>query len=470
MFTAGWTEKDEAILLDLLHRKVGELKFDIRDANSPYVKARLRAKRKEYKALIMKVSHGEYDSNILAAELAAAKSYNRAKVVKQNLATGKYADSYSDVDFDFAGYFHKTRYFGTSLPIIMILLMVVFLFVTLCGTFLPQDTIYTVENGNTSWNGLNSGDTRISVASVGYFKLGADDNDLNVPNDGNWPKAVYSNPSKALAQGELYQSSDGTYPERVYLYKDLGIVAIEITNADVIKALFRTPLFSQKRLDPVEDLDSMAGVSWYYQKFMRLREDEYALVRGDDGKYESINIVRHIATYGTIICMVFMILFAFIDLIISIGRLFSYTSRRIHVFPLLTVICGLGTVFLPMFLYAESLTSEALRTAFNDYFIIYWQDFIYGSDSQVAFSLFYALMLALPLIVTVLPLFFRNRVHKPITFVPRGNKPHTFPGQEYPTKAGQTIPTLFVNKTRKRSSLTPDNATSYNPYYYKQKY
>ena len=62
IFSATWTEKDEALLIDLLNRKINEIKFDIREAESPYIKARCSVSAKEYKAILAKVIIGDYNS------------------------------------------------------------------------------------------------------------------------------------------------------------------------------------------------------------------------------------------------------------------------------------------------------------------------------------------------------------------------------------------------------------------------
>ena len=62
MFTASWTERDEAVLVELLKRKIKELKYDMRECDSPYAKAKLRSKREEYKRLLDKVERSDYRS------------------------------------------------------------------------------------------------------------------------------------------------------------------------------------------------------------------------------------------------------------------------------------------------------------------------------------------------------------------------------------------------------------------------
>lgn len=453
-FNANWTERDEAVLIDLMHRKIGELKFQIRNADSPGVKNALRSKRKEYKSLLRKLLNGSYDSNIVAAEMASAKLRAKQPVAKTADSVGKYADAYGDIDFDFKGYFSKTRYYGTALPIISLVLMLVFILSIIIGTFIPQESLDTIEYN------LN-GESRLSIGSIGYFKIAVGETDFRVPNDGLWPKGTFENEEQALSYGQIYRASDGSIPDYVYLAEDLHMTTIDITNVDVIRALFRTPLFSDKRLDIIEDLESMQGRSWYYYRYLASREDEIKIEKGADGKYDGAAIVRHIATYGTIVFLCLTIVFAIIEVIFCIGRLFSFTSRRLHAIPIFTIIFGLLTLLCPVFLEIETLNMESVSAAFDNYFILNFTDFVLNIDSNAAFNLIFAVGLAIPFIVVLLPLFMRNRRKEPIRYVPKGNRPHTFPGQPYPTKAGQAIPLPSKKKAKKAA------ANGSNPYVFR---
>lgn len=189
MFTASWTERDEAILVELLTRKIKEMRFEIKKVESPYAKNKLRRTREEYKKLLDKVERGDYDPDILAAELKTHHDYNKQERDKRNTKLGKYVDGYADVDFDFATYFSKSRYFGAGLPIIMIVLLVLFLAVILSSVYLTGEQLEAVEY-------QLSLDSRITLTSVAYFKLESGNNDFNVPNDGKWPSGSYTYPNK----------------------------------------------------------------------------------------------------------------------------------------------------------------------------------------------------------------------------------------------------------------------------------
>ncbi len=442
MFTASWTEHDEAVLIDLLKRKIAELKYDIRDCDSPYARARLKARRKQYKELLDKVERSDYDPNILAQELKTQSMYNTAERNKREKKLGKYADAYADVDFDFDSYFSKTRYFGAVCPLIAIVLIVAFLAVLMCSAFISASTLENIEIK------LNSGDTRMSVSSIAYIKLDQNELDFEVLNNGNWPKGVYISPENAPAQGEKYHTEDYTEPERVWLCKDLGMTAIDITVFDVIKALFRTPMFSEQRVDIIENLDEMQGTSWYYVRYMRDRADDIKIEKGEDGKYDGVKIVKHIATYGTIVFLCATIICCVLEILINIGRMFSYTSRRVHAVPLLIVIFGVLTMLCPAFLDITELSSASVSTALSNYFTTSFTAFEATEGINIIFNMMFALLLLLPFITILLPFFFRNRPAKTVAYVPKGNKPHTYAGHSKPTKAGQPGDPHAEQKTR----------------------
>lgn len=456
MFTASWTERDEAVLVELLKRKIKELKYDMRECDSPYARAKLRSKREEYKRLLDKVERSDYDPNILAAELKTHSQYNAVERSKKEKKLGRYADAYADVNFDFESYFNRTRYFGAAAPIISIVLIVAFVAVMLLSVFMSIGDISNIESN------LQVGDMNISLTSIGYIKLGPNELDFQVNNDGNWPAGTWGHEEQALEQGELYYDAKYDTPEKVYLYKDLGMTAINITTLDVIKALFRTPMLSEDRIDIIEDQDSMQGASWYYIRFMRNKAEDIAIEKGEDGNYDAVKIIKHIATYGTIIFLVAMLLLCVVEIVLNIGRLFSYTSRRLHVIPLLILIFGILTLICPAFLDLTTIEDGAIGDAFNNYFIMSWSDFIELDGGNLAFNPFFAIMLVVPLVVTLLPLFFRNRAAKTVAYVPKGNKKHTYAGQDKPTKAGQPGDKKALKRTKgkvaKAGSRAPSSA------------
>lgn len=461
MFTASWTERDEAVLVELLKRKIKELKYDMKECDSPYAKAKLRSKREEYKKLLDKVERSDYDPNILAAELKTHSQYNAVERSKKEKKLGRYADAYSDVNFDFESYFNKTRYFGAAAPIISIVLILVFLVVAL----LPMFPISTADLEMFD-SYLAFGDMRMSLSSVAYIKLGENEMDFQVMNNGQWPKGTWMHEEERLEQDEVYLDSNYDTPEMVWLYKDLGMTSIDITTLDLVKALFRTPMFSEQRLDAVEDMEFMdqgdQASGWYYIRYLRDRADDIKIEKGEDGNYDSVKIIRHIASYGTIIFFIAAILLCVVEILMNIGRLFSYTSRRIHVIPLLILIFALLSMICPAFLEITTIEDGALGDAFNSYFTMSWSDALYEPTITLVFNMFFAVLLVLPLVTVLIPLFFKNREAKTVAYVPKGNRKHTYAGQDKPTKAGQPGDKKAHKRTKgkiaKAGSRAPSNA------------
>lgn len=448
MYTASWTEKDEALLIDLLNRKINEFRFDIREAESPYIKARLRAKRKEYKAMLGKVITGDYNSSVLAAELATAKLSLGAGVRKQNKGLGKYADSYADVDFDFKSFFGKTRYYGAGLPFFMVLILVIMAAFMLVSFILPANTIESIEDKISS-------EMKFSLTTVSYIRLGEGENDFRVRNNGDWPKGTYQTENDKLEYGEIYVAPDETIPEYVYLYQDLKMVSIDITAVDMLKAVFRMPMFSRNRVDFIEDLDEMQGRSWYYVRYMdpENRLNSMDISRDDNGNYDWTAIVRFIATNGAVVCLWITVLLCLIELIICIARMFTYTSRRLHVIPILILLFGLLTMMMPAFAEIGALNGDSVLQSLTDYFTVYWSDFINYDTISIIINLLYLIVLAaVPVLLIILPLVMHNRQYKPVTFVPKGNRPHIYGPNEMPVKPGK-VPKYGlteVNQYRKR--------------------
>lgn len=448
MYNATWTEKDEALLVDLLNRKINEMKFDIRKAESPYIKARYRAKRKEYKAMLARIIAGNYNSNVIAAELASAKYAMSTATTKQTKALGKYADSYEDIDFDFKSFFGRTRYYGMGLPFFMVLVLVVMAAFMLINLVLPATTIDTIDSGLSS-------DIKMSVTSIAFIRLGEGENDFRVPNDGNWPKGTFLTENDKLDNGDLYVTPDGIIPDYVYLYQDLRMTSIDITAIDMLKAVFRMPMFSQNRVDFIEDLDQMQGRSWYYVRYMnpenRLNSMEIAKDAG--GNYDWAAIVRYIATMGAVVCLWITVLLCLIELVICIVRMFTYTSRRLHIIPILILLFGILTMIMPAFAEIGALDGDSIVASLSDYFTMYWDEFIMVDNIPIIINLLYLIVLAaVPVLLIFLPLVMHNRRQKPVTFVPKGNRPHIFAPGEMPVKPG-TVPKYGLmqeNPSRRR--------------------
>lgn len=465
MFTAKWTERDEAVLVDLLKRKIHEIKWEIRDSDSPYARAKLRRTRTEYKKLLEKVERGDYDANILAAEMKTHSEYNTVQRQKREKALGRYADAYAGIDFDFESYFSKTRYFGAACPLVMLILTILLLVALFLSSFLSADMINSVNESFYDMTGI-----RLSLTSIGYIRLGPNEMDFEVPNDGNWPSGTFTNPAEATPQGQRWEDKENNiYPDTVWLFENLGMDTIDITVYDVIKALFRTPMMSENRIDVIENLDEMQGPSWYYVRFIRDRADDIVIERDENGDLNGLNIVRHIATYGTIVFLILTIILAAIEVIMNIGRLFSYTSRRLHALPIFILLCLILTAVCPAFIELDALTGDAVQTAFTNYFSTDWTAFISGelfdasgapvaSAALTCINMLFPVLAVIPFVVALMPFIFRNRPAQTVTFVPKGNKPHTYAGQSKPTKAGQPGDKHAMSKTKGKVAMAGSRA------------
>lgn len=432
MFTANWTEKDEAVLVELLRRKIREMKYDMKDCTSPYAKRSLKKKRTEYQILLSKVESGQYDPNVLANELRTYSTYKDRKLDKKSKKLGRYADAYTDVDFDYEAYFSKTRYFGASLPLIMLVLMLVFLALILSSMFIPHSSLVKLEDN------MSSDEMRISIGSVAYFKLGEGENDFSIPNNGKWPKGTFRFKEQKLEQDEVYRDEvTGAAPERVLLYTEAGMSTIDLTIVDIMKASFRTRALADKEITPIENLETIDTPSWYHIMYIRDRRDELKIKKNEDGKYDNVAALRTVATYGTMVSLIAMAILCILEVIFNIARLFSYTSRRVHAIPILILILGVAAMLFPALLEIKEASGPAVGEAFRNYFQTDWQAFLENSSANICFNLIFPILLILPALTSVLPLAFKNKAAKTVAYVPKGNRPHTYSGQSKPTRPGK---------------------------------
>ena len=87
-YTQSWTEHDEAVFLDLLKRKISELRWEIKSSDSPYVRARLRARRKEYEGRIGEV----YEILRKGSETARATAAETLREVRRAMKIDYFED------------------------------------------------------------------------------------------------------------------------------------------------------------------------------------------------------------------------------------------------------------------------------------------------------------------------------------------------------------------------------------------
>lgn len=410
-----WNEEDDAALALMLRKKIRETGLAVRDAKSPYERERLKARRDHYKKMARKVQNGSYNGDILFSEMQAAadlRAQESNKFASYSTVGGAktYLNSYEDMDFDYENYFRKRRYFGIFLPIIMFLLTAVFLTVFIIGAILPTETKINLYDS-----------TGIKTDALFTFKVGEGTNDFRIKNDGNWPDGNWpvnaDGEEERLEQGVPFVKN-GVTPEYVSVHADLGMTAINISAFDVIKAWFRTPMLASTRLDFLENNANFQGPSWYYSKFFD-SNDGLQIERNADGQYDIISILRYLGGYAGILCLVAAFLLGIIALITNIIRLFTYTSRKVHLVNILAFIFALLAVVMPALLLLESTDFGA---AFQEFFVFDEAAFFDESGYRLMMNPIALIPAAVMLVNMLLPLMFKNKLKKRPTYVPKGNK------------------------------------------------
>ncbi|MFW5779993.1 MAG: hypothetical protein ACOCWI_00890 [Bacillota bacterium] len=413
-----WNEKDDAALAELLKKKIKEVDLAIKDASSPFVRSKLKAKKSHYKDISVKLENGTYNGDIIFSEMQAAAALRTKDVIKNERFSDpgegrKYVNSYEDMDFDYEAYFRKTRYYGRFLPILMTFMTIILIAFFLLGAFLPADLSQSVYQS-----------TGLKTDTLFYFKLGPNERDFRIENDGNWPDGdwrVEGGEQQRLTYGEPYVDPDTQEtPEHVYLYTDLGMRTVNINAFDIVKAWFRTKMLSSVRIDFLEDNEEFQGPSWFYAKYMDKAEENIAYLRNDDGSFDFSVLFKYIAGYGTILSLIIAFVLAVVCLILNIGRIFSYTTRRLHTLHYLLLIFSLLAVALPAFMAMEGTD---IVTAFENYFLFNHVAFIENENNTLTLSPLALVPAGIGLILLILPKIFKNRLKKKPTYIPKGNRP-----------------------------------------------
>ena len=413
-----WNEKDDAALAELLKKKIKEVDLAIKDAPSPFVRSKLKAKKSHYKDISLKLENGTYNGDIIFSEMQAAAALRTKDVLKRERYEDpgegkKYVNSYEDMDFDYEAYFRKTRYYGRVLPILMTLLTVILIAFLLLGAFLPADLSQTVYQ-----------ETGLKSDTLFYFKLGPNERDFRIDNNGNWPDGdwrVQGGEQQRLTYGEPYINPDTQEaPEHVFLYSDLGMRTVNINSFDLVKAWFRTKMLSSIRLDFLEDNEQFQGPSWFYAKYMNSAEENIAYLRNDDGSFDFSVLFKYIAGYGAILSIIVAFILAVVCFVLNIGRIFSYTTRRLHTLHYLLLIFSLLAIVLPAFMAMEGTN---IAQAFKSYFLFDHVDFMTNDTHTLLLSPLALIPAGISLVLLILPKIFKNRLKKKPTFVPKGNRP-----------------------------------------------
>lgn len=441
-----WNEKDDAALLELLRKKVKEVDLAIKESPSPFMRSKLKAKKAQYKSMANKVANGTYNGDIIFSEMQAAAALRTQDLLKQQKFSNpkeakKYINSYQDMDFDYERYFRKTRYFGKSLPIILTILTLVLLASFLLGAFLPTSLKNTIYDS-----------TGFTVDTVFSFKLGPDEKDFTMVNNGSWPDGTWkyvNDVEQRLTPGEPYVNpTTGTKPEHVSLYTDLGMRTVNITYFDIIKAWFQTKMLKKVRLDFLEDRAPFQGPSWFYAKYMDKAEADIANLRNPDGSINWPVLIKYLSGYGTIMLLIITFLLAFYCLIVNICRIFSYTSRRVHTANILLLVLSVLIVILPFFMGMEGFSGQAISTALKNYFN--YAEFFVKPEITLSMNLFAFVPAIISLLLIIIPKFFKNRLKKRPTFVPRGNRPRIEKEQQMKQVAYNNVKRSYQNNSYKR--------------------
>ena len=413
-----WNEKDDAALAELLKKKIKEVDLSIKAAPSPFMRSKLKARKAHYKDMYVKLENGTYNGDIIFSEMQAAAALRTKDILKQERfsdpAQGrKYINSYEDMDFDYEAYFRKTRYYGAFLPIIMTIITIILIAFFLIGAFLPRDFSHSFYD--------SSG---LKIDTLFYFKLGRNELDYRIDNTGDWPDGDWRGQDKKqqrLTYGEPYIDPETQEaPEHVYLYSDLGLRTININTFDIVKAWFYTKMLASVRLDFLEDRAPFQGISWFYTKYMHSAEENIAYLRNEDGSFDFSILIKYLAGYGTILSVIIAFVLLVVCLVINIGRIFSYTSRRLHILHFLLLFFSVLAVILPAFMAMEG---TEIGPALKNYFVFDHVEFMTKEQYTLMLSPLAFVPAGGAFLLLILPKIFKNRLKRKPTFVPKGNRP-----------------------------------------------
>lgn len=412
-----WSEADDAALCILLKKKIKDTGVAIRESETPYERAKLKARRNQYKSMLIKVEEGGYNGDIIFSELKAATALRGEQAARMNeystvAGAKKYINSYTDVDFDYESAFRKKRYYGVFLPIVLLLLSIIYVGIFIMGAFLP----YLPESISET-----AADVGIPLDSLFVYRIGEGTLDIAITNDGKWPTGTFK--GNAPTQGQPYEDAYGNIPNTVKLNGDLGMITINISPFDIVKAWFHTPMLAKTRIDFLEDLPFFQGTTYYYLCFLAGSKAEALEIKKDeDGNYDNSVIIRYLGTYGTILFLIATFVLGVVNIIINICRLFSYTSRKIHIVSTICFILSALCMISPALAMIEGTD---IGGALSSYFMNLTNSsgFTTSTETTVGVGILFFVPVAITLLMMILPLVFRNRLKKRPTYVPKGNRP-----------------------------------------------
>ncbi len=409
-----WTEADDAALCILLKKKIKDTGVALRESETPYERAKLKARRNQYKSMLRKVEEGGYNGDIIFSELRAANALRGEQAARMNeystvAGAKKYNNAYTDVDFDYESAFRKKRYYGVALPLFLLLLSIIFVGIFIMGAFLPTSIAEEAS------------EIGVPIDSLFVYRIGENTLDIAITNDGKWPTGTFR--GDAPVQGKPYEDAFGNIPETVKLNGDLGMITININPFDIVKAWFHTPMLAKTRIDFLEDSKYFQGTTYYYLCFLSGTKAEALEIKKDeDGNYDNSVIIRYIGTYGTIMFLIATFLLGVVNIIVNICRLFSYTSRKVHI---LSTVCFVLSALCLISPALAMIEGTDIMGAFKSYFmsLTNYDGFIANADTTVGVGILFFVPIAISLLMMILPIIFRNRLKKRPTYVPKGNKP-----------------------------------------------
>ncbi len=424
--TFEWEQGDETLLAYAIEDKINTLNQNIKDADRPSLRNKLKAEKKAYRSMQEKVKAGNYGSVDLYRKLAKAG----IKVEASNRGKGS-VSRYDTIDFKFDQYFLKTRYYGLASPILIILLTVVLMAVMLLGMFLPDSIKEPLD------------EIGINVTSLYTFKL-SETEDILAPNNGEWPSGTWQEGAVGK-QGQVYTSPTGETPDVVRLYGHLGMATVDITMFDVVNAFVNWTVSPSYRVDFIEDLSFMQTADMYYSRFMLGKDTYLSFAKQPDGTYNTNNLLYILGVYGTLIAVVGLLICVLCALVSSIVSMFTYTGRRLHFYAWGMLVFAALAAFLPAFLgIASGLAGSA---CFAPYFSFLSSSFMDNEAAVIMLNLPLLIVMAVAVLILIAPKFFKNKPIKLPTYVPKGNRPPTAALVDNANRS-KTVETKVVTRTR----------------------
>lgn len=423
-----WDERDDAQLTILLKRKIKDTTIALRESETPYERSRLKSQRERYKSMLNKVQKGAYNGDIIFNELRASAALRQeaefAAGLHSSVSGGRaYNNSYGNMDFDYEAAFRKKRYYGAFLPILMTVLSLLLIGVLLIGILSPS---------------LLTGDitdpireaTSIDINALYVYRLEKGKTDIVVKPDENgywtWPEANYP---VTPTQGKPYvNENDRVFDSKNHIENGVSLVSIGCTEiyidaSDIMKAWFKTKMLEKTRIDIIEDLEMFQGTSYYYEYFLKgTKADELVIKKNEDGNYDFGVIYNHIGVYGTIIFLLLTIVLAVVLFIENLIRIFTYTSRRLHITTIFTLLSGVLAFLCPAFATCEG---TEIGEAMSNYFLRLSDAVAFVSKDSTATmgaSLLFLIPLGICVVLLILPLLFKNKYNKMPAHIPKGNR------------------------------------------------